>query len=75
MKAVFLAILLFLSGCISIKTGPVVETVRPWEGHYYTTNDFNKATQTIELNEGESIWVLSNRTLTRLLQNTGKTTK
>ena len=34
-----------------------------------TTNDFYKATSNMQLEEGESVWVLGNRTLKRVLKN------
>jgi hypothetical protein len=63
----FLIILISLCGCISYE--PKVETIKTWENHYFTTNDFYKATENIKLEKGESIWVLSNSTLSRLLRN------
>ena len=45
---------------------------KPWEGHFYTTNDFVKAASTIHLEKGESVWVLSNKTLLKVLENSRK---
>lgn len=58
-----------LCGCISNVN---VEPTKPWENHYFTVEDFKKSTRNISLDENESIWVLSNTTLSRLLKNTGK---
>jgi hypothetical protein len=58
-----------LPGCISFTVEPKVETTKPWEGHFMSTNDFHRAVGGIELQEGESVWVLSNRTLSRVLKN------
>ncbi len=65
--APFLIFSLVFFGCTSYE--PKVETTKSWENHYFTTNDFHKATGSIELERGESIWVLSNSTLSRLLKN------
>lgn len=54
------------SGCI---TSVTVDPVKSWEGHYMTTNDFYQATQNIQLDKNESIWVLSDKTLNRVLKN------
>lgn len=55
------------NGCVNIT--PSVQTTNYWEKHYMTTNDFYKGTQNIHLKEGESIWVLSNTTLSNLLKD------
>lgn len=68
--AIVAMFVMLLVGCKTAE--PTVETTKCWEGHYYNTNDFVTATKQIELGPKESIWVLSNRTLSRLLQNTGK---
>lgn len=56
-----------LCGCVTDKIE--VQTTRPWEGHYMTSQTFYMSTTNIVLEKDESIWVLSNRTLNRLLQN------
>ena len=58
--------LMLLSGCY---TSLNVSTTRQWEGHYFSTNDFYKATSNIQLDKEESIWVLSDRTLNNVLKN------
>lgn len=63
---IVLAILMLLSGCY---TSLNVSTTRQWEGHYFSTNDFYKATSNIQLDKEESIWVLSDRTLNNVLKN------
>lgn len=65
--AFFLTFSLLFLGCSTYE--PKVETTKRWENHYFTTNDFYKATSDITLEKGESIWVLSNSTLSRLLKN------
>lgn len=59
-----------LSGCIT--QSPNVESTKPWEGHYFTVEEFKEKTSSIELDEGESIWVIDNHTMHRLLKNTRK---
>jgi hypothetical protein len=58
-----------LCGCINTIT---VEPSKSWEGHYYTIEEFTEKTKNIKLDKDESIWILSNTTLSRLLKNTGK---
>lgn len=71
MKRFTILVLIFATmyGC---QTTPKVESTKPWEGHYMSTNDFQKSTSNIQLDSGESIWVMSNATLKRLLKNVGK---
>jgi len=70
MKYVALIVLsLFISGCASDLT---VESTKQWEGHYYSYVEFTNSTYKISLEKNESIWVLSNNTLKRLLKNTEK---
>ena len=67
-KALFLCcVVLFLNGC---KTDDIViDPVKSWEGHYYTKEEFFSKTSTLTLDKKESVWVLSNRTLKRVLKN------
>lgn len=58
-----------LCGCIN---NIQVNTVKSWEGHYFTTNEFYNATKDIKLNENETIWVLSDKTLNNVLKNLRK---
>jgi len=60
--------LLLVSGCIT-RVDVVVDPVKPWEGHYMTTEEFKEKTSDIVLAEGETIWVISNNTLKRALKN------
>ena len=64
-----LAMAILCCGCCST---PKVESTKPWEGHYMTVDDFKQSTNVIDLDKNESIWVLSNSTLKRLLKNVGK---
>lgn len=64
-----LIMLFSLTGCISIVEVQPTET---WEGHYMTVEEFQSNTSNIELDEGTSIWVLSNHTLKRLLKKKEK---
>lgn len=69
-KFIFLlSILLIMSGCIN---KVIIEPTKPWENHYYTVEEFKNGVKDITLNNNESVWVLSNTTLSRLLKNTGK---
>lgn len=63
---VVVVILMLLSGCCTTLN---VSTTRQWEGHYFSTNDFYKATSNIQLDKEESIWVLSDKTLNNVLRN------
>lgn len=66
----FVLIAIGFTGCL--QNDVIVETTKPWENHYYTVREFRQNTKHIKLEENESIWVLSNTTLSRLLKNTGK---
>lgn len=67
MKYWILLVLFLVAGCFTQVT---IDPVKSWEGHYKSTNEFYKATQNIKLGEDESIWVLSDKTLNRVLKNT-----
>jgi uncharacterized protein involved in tolerance to divalent cations len=69
-KSIVVALLAsLLAGCIN---EIAVMTTKQWEGHYYTTEEAKTAVDNIELDDNESIWLLSNCTLKRLLDNTRK---
>lgn len=72
MNKILICGLLFFGLCGCIHKEINIQVTKPYEGHYFTTNDFYKATKNILLLEDESIWVLSNTTLKQLLKNTGK---
>ena len=61
--AIICAIL--FSGCI---TNIEVSTTKSWEGRYESSEDINRVVKTIELQKNESVWILSNSTLKRLLK-------
>lgn len=65
-KTTILCAAMALCGCMS---EPKLEATKPWEGHYYTASDIADKAKQIELDEGESIWMMSNYTLKRLLKN------
>ena len=65
----FIVLTAAVPGCISLTVEPKIETTRPWEGHYMNAKDFSDAVRDVRLEEGESVWVLSNRTLSRVLKN------
>ena len=72
-KISILALCLVIAGC-QMSNEPII-TTNVWEGHYKDETSFYKATRDIQLKKGESIWVLSNRTLSQLLINERKERK
>ena len=71
MKKFLIAIFLLMTLCGCI-TEPKLEATKPWEDHYYTVEYLKKKIDTIQLDKDESIWMMSNHTLNRLLKNIGK---
>ena len=71
MKKTFIFIFLVfgISGCITNQT---IESTKPWEGHYYSIDELKDKVGTIQLDKDESMWLMSNHTLNRLLKNTRK---
>lgn len=57
-----------LCGCVA--TSIEAPVVRPWEGRYESEKAAVRAAQSIRLEKGESVWMLSNSTLKRLLKTT-----
>jgi len=70
MKLLMAALVMLAAGCVSVERTIVIESAKPYEGHYMTVEDFRKGTENIQLQQDESIWVLSSVTLKRLLKNT-----
>lgn len=66
MKYIALISLIFIAGCFS---QPKIEATQSWENHYFTIEEFRAGTENMKLEKGESIWVLSNKTLKKTLQN------
>ena len=64
---VVVAAILLISGCRT--PYPPVEPTQAWEGHYFGKAAAEDAVSKIVLNEGQSVWILSNSTLKRLLIN------
>lgn len=66
MKTSAVVLVVFLVGCT---TAPdlQVTTTRQWEGHYFSEKEFHKATDQMSLQKGESVWVMSNKTLNKIL--------
>lgn len=56
-----------IAGCKTSQ--PIVEPTEVWEGHYYSKDAAQESAGKIELKEGQSVWILSNSTLKRLLTN------
>ena len=67
LKIIAIMLLMLASGCMS--NDIVVDPVQPWEGHYMTVEEFKEKTADIQLESNQSIWVLSNNTLKRVLKN------
>ena len=62
-----LALATSLVGCM---TEPKIEVTKPWEGHCYTIEKLKEKVDNMQpLDDGESIWLMSNHTLNRLLKN------
>ena len=57
------------AGCLS---DPKIESTKQWEGHYFTVDELKQKINEIDLDKDESIWMMSNHTLNRLLKNTRK---
>lgn len=68
MKALaVVAAALLIAGCKTPQ--PIVEPTEVWEGHYFDKAAAKEAVSKIILKEGQSVWILSNSTLKRLLIN------
>ena len=67
MKKAIAITLAFFVGCIQIQ--PTIQTTKTYEGHFYDKTSAEAAIKTAELQKGESIWILSNTTLKRVLKN------
>lgn len=66
MKYIALISLIFIAGCFQ---QPKIEATQSWENHYFTIEEFRAGTENMKLEKSESIWVLSNKTLKKTLQN------
>ena len=60
-------LLLAVSGCV---TTVDVYPAKSWEGRYDNESKLLEAAKNVDLGAGESVWLLSNRTMKRLLTNT-----
>ena len=60
---------ILLNGCM---TEPKLEATKPWEKHCYTVEELKQNIENMQLDKDESIWIMSNHTLNRLLKNTRK---
>ena len=69
-KMIFFSLVfsVLFSGCISMGPKIDVNLVKPWEGHYINVQDFYERTRDIQLDEGESFWLFSNKTLYNILK-------
>ena len=68
MRFIVITVCLLLAGCM---TEPKIETTLPWEGHYYSFEEMKNKTEGQALEEKQSMWLLSNTTLKRLLKDAG----
>ena len=69
-KCIAMLLLMIATGCVNVN--PTVELVKPWEGHFFTAEEAKANVESIQLEENESVWILSNRTLKRVLKNNTK---
>lgn len=69
-KIFYYGLIIFTSvvfgGCVS---NIDVQTVRPYENRYSNETELVEAARTVVLEKGESVWLLTNSTLKRLLTN------
>lgn len=63
-----IGLMTILTGCTTIND-PKIESTKPWEQHYKSVDEFKTGTKDIVLDDDETIWVMSNKTLKRLLIN------
>ena len=68
-QLLIVAMTTFFVGCLS---DPKIESTKQWEGHYFTVDELKQKINDIDLDKDESIWMMSNHTLNRLLKNTRK---
>lgn len=68
----FIVSFVLLSGCISSTSSISIESTKQWEGHYFTVEQFKTNTNDITLDQDETIWVLSDKTLSRVLKRVSK---
>lgn len=64
---VVVAACLLAAGCATEQIHVDFQGTRAWEGRYEKPENFYRATRAVSLERGESIWVLSSRTLERVL--------
>lgn len=67
MKYICSMLLILTCGCMHTVE---INATKSWEGHYYDVESFKKAVENVQLDKNETIWVLSDRTLNRVLKNT-----
>jgi len=67
-RIIMALLLLKAAGCAHEKS-IVIDPVQPWEGHFYTAEEFHQKTECLNLSKKQSVWVLSDRTLSRVLKN------
>lgn len=70
MKWIVAAACLAFAGCFTPEIN--VESTSPWEGHYYSFEMLRVKISDQKLEDDQSIWLLSNTTLKRLLKDAGE---
>ena len=66
-KIAFIVAIALMHGCTT-QNELTIESTKPWEGHYFTTEELNRNINSIQLEKDESIWIITNHTLNRLLK-------
>lgn len=68
MKYLIAIACIMLTGCM---TQPKIEPTSQWEGHFYSFDELKSKIDGQKLEDKQSIWLLSNTTLKRLLKDAG----
>lgn len=68
MKYLVVIICILTAGCASELK---IEPTSQWEGHYYSFDELQNNINGQKLEDKQSIWLLSNTTLKRLLKDSG----
>jgi len=72
MRYIFSICLLLLCGCIHDVDSIAIMTTHQWENHYFSVEEFKAGTAQMQLDRGESIWVMSNTTFKKILDEVKK---
>lgn len=66
--SIICALSLVLSGCMTEKIVDI-QTTKQWEGHFFTKQQVYEKIENMNLEKNESVWIISNETLFRILEN------